>query len=505
MLGQNRAACPDMPWDAWPPHLPQNESHPIRVVAVYNQRGGTGNKLFSVAAGIALSHAKQLPLLVSDKVSKQLAGRGFPCIHTSQRIRDLPRSRFQIVRPNLMFGVNFQDLAIWGTADRELRPQSTNSSMWLALMRSAFRATAGKIPLAQSPAEDDLVIHFRDLRDCPGWRPATSEEQAAAALAARGKPGNASQIRRGRNKALPLPAIVSTTRSTYKVANRASRWFYDVDLYAPPLGFYESIIASHVSTWPKARVWVASMPCDRNHPTLTALMSRWPQTISFLKSHGDLVICDRSPSCKVPPLLDFVWLQKARRIVLSPSTFGWWAAFLSERATTIHYPILPAFCPWGPTMWCHLIPEDDERYIFHDVWARTTWRGGKPTGHDARRRCDVYMRSCLQAHVCPQSQESALDARHALPLEGLDEFLTFVDTWSDGVTPGHELDGLTTAELETAAHRQGLLVRDSNSSPTKEQRRVSTLSAIAAASKSVQEQIRRDAREYLRSSNRAPA
>ena len=67
---------------------------------------------------------------------------------------------------------------------------------------------------------------------------------------------------------------------------------------------------------------------------------------------------------------DFCFLKSSPRIVLTPSTFGWWAAFLSA-STDIHYPILPTNLP---IPWCDLIPAEDLRYTYDDLWIypRTT-------------------------------------------------------------------------------------------------------------------------------------
>ena len=460
------ASCSSMPWDAWPERPSTNESDPIRAVIVSHQRGGTGNKLFAIAAGIALSEALRLPLLFPPKVSQTMAARGFPCLRTSRAIRGVQRGRLQLVQPNMLFGINFQDVAVWGTPEPSPRPPRPTTAMWLDVMRRAFRPTAGSFHLAAPPAEDDLVLHFRDLRDCNNWRAATAAERQVAQVA----------------------RLPSSTRSTYRAANAASRWFYDLDLYAPPPAFYDAAIEAHLARWPSATVWVACMPCDRGHPTLVAIAARWQSRLRFLTAHGTLKICDRVPSCKVPPILDFLWMQAARHVVLSPSTFGWWSAFLSERAATIHYPVLPTFSPWGPTMWCHLLPEDDARYVFHDPWGRARWHGGSRTGHGARRRCDVYMRACLQAHACAVSEESAAAARKALPLDGIDEFVTYVDE-------GHELEGLTSAQLEAAARRHNVSVGIDGG-------RGQLLRAIAGSPAAVL--ARKEARAYLSGVNRAP-
>ena len=449
-----------MPWDTWIVSLPANESSKIRAVVITNQRGGTGNKLFAIAAGVAFSHAFQLPLFFNQKVSQTMAARGFPCLRSSRGLHGVSRTRIEPVLPNMLFGINFQDVATWGTPEPSLRPARATTARWLDVMRRTFRPRAGGFELAPEPGPDDLVLHFRDLRDCNGWQRRRDAQS------------NASSGERA--------------RSVYRVANAASKWFYDLDfLYSPPLAFYESAIDAHLTQFPGAHVWVVCLPCDREHPTLRELARRRAGVLRFLTAHGSATICDRGSACKVPPVLDLLWMQTAQHLVLSPSTFGWWAAFLSVRVKTVHYPVLPQFSPWGPTMWCHLLPEDDARYVFHDPWANVQWRGGTRTGHGARRRCDVYMRACLHAHACARSEASAAAARRALPLDGIDEFTTYVER-------GHELEGWTSAELEAAARRHNVSIAGSSS----------VLDAVAASPAAAS--IRAEARAFLSGRNRAP-
>jgi len=472
------------PWDV---ELTINASGFVRAVLVDLQRGGTGNKLFAIAAGIALSDTLHLPIVFPRKLTFTMAARGFPCLRTSEVLRNIHPNRIDLVRPNMMFGINQQDIAVWGTPEPSPRPKRSRATAWLQLMRRSFRPMAAGFKLAQAPAPDDLVLHFRDLRDGE-WRVSTSaDRQRAAAGARKTRPGTDGD---GAGNGTADKLIFGLTRSTYRVGSKQRPWFYNLDLYAPPSAFYDAAIEIHLESHGDAIIWIVCLSHDRNHPTVLALLARWKLRLRFLTKHGELEICGREPSCKVPAILDFLWMQEARHIVLSPSTFGWWSAFLSERATTIHYPVLPQFSPWGPTMWCHLIPEDDERYIFHDPWALETWRGGGQTGQSARRRCDVYMRACTAVHACPVDAERAAAARAVLPLDAIDEFVTYVDD-------GHELDGLTTAELDSASKRYNLsTVADSPD------RRAMLLEVIRTSV--VAEAVRKEARAYLVSQNRAP-
>jgi hypothetical protein len=377
-------AC-TMPWDR---PARANASERVRAVFVKHLFGQEGNKLFSIAAGVSLAEAMQLPLFIPSRTSLTMARKGFPCLRTSPSIQDMRREDIEVVRPNEIYGINFQDLSIWGTAEASGLPLGSSyvSTRWLGLMRRSFIPTAGGRAIAELPGGDDLVIHFRDLRDCGGWKPSAD--------------GNG-------------------TRSTYRVNHwrLSTRWFYGLNLYATPIAFYHSVIAMHRLRFPNGRIWIVSQACDREHPTVKSLRANWP--VEFLAAHNRA--CNSASSCN-PAILDFMWMQAARHLVLTPSTFGWWSAFLSNRAATIYFPIYPAFSPWGAHMWCHMIPEDDPRYVFYDMWTNSTWHGGGYSGRAARRRCDVYVRACLQAHVCAADRASAVEAQHVLPLETIDKF-----------------------------------------------------------------------------------
>ena len=380
-----------MPWD-WPARASAGAK--ARAVIARHTTGRGGNKLFVIAASVALADVMQLPLVIPRRTTATMSRSGFPCLRTSPSLHGLKYEDLEQVHPNGAFGYNFQDLSIWGTAQPPFLPlRPPQPAKWLGLMRRAFRPMVGGGAIADPPADDDLVIHFRDVRDCSGWKPT--------------KDGN-------------------STRSVYRY-NRwmpgihwGGPWFYHLDLYAPPVVFFDSVIAMHASRFPHGRLWLVSQPCDRNHPTVKSLIARWPMHV--LTAH------DKARNSSA--LLDFVWMQAARHLVLSPSTFGWWSAFLSARAATIHFPLYAAFSAYGANMWCHLVPEDDARYEFHDVWTSSTWRGGGSTGREARRRCDVYVRACLQAHVCATNAASAAKARVALPIEDIDNFTNLDSTYS---------------------------------------------------------------------------
>jgi hypothetical protein len=74
-------------------------------------------------------------------------------------------------------------------------------------------------------------------------------------------------------------------------------------------------------------------------------------------------------SCEVvstSPEKDFRLLWSANRIVLSVSTFAWWAAWLSD-AAEIHFPLYGSWRPAATGRDIDLVVDDEERYIYHDL------------------------------------------------------------------------------------------------------------------------------------------
>ena len=69
-----------------------------------------------------------------------------------------------------------------------------------------------------------------------------------------------------------------------------------------------------------------------------------------------------SPTTEKSVAADFVYLARATRLVVTESTYSWWAAYVGQ-ATEIHAPgvgIVP-------------VPADEHRYVFHDIASRRYW------------------------------------------------------------------------------------------------------------------------------------
>mmetsp|Transcript_26902 Transcript_26902/g.82773 ORF Transcript_26902/g.82773 Transcript_26902/m.82773 type:complete len:479 (+) Transcript_26902:52-1488(+) len=71
---------------------------------------------------------------------------------------------------------------------------------------------------------------------------------------------------------------------------------------------------------------------------------------------------------------DFTYLTRAKRLIVTESTFAWWAAFLGD-ADEIHAPGLGRMP----------VPAGEPRYVFHDMHSRQYW--GR---YDATRGTIVY-------------------------------------------------------------------------------------------------------------------
>jgi len=125
---------------------------------------------------------------------------------------------------------------------------------------------------------------------------------------------------------------------------------------ALPVSYYRKIIESR--PW-KAAYLVCEKPGD---PVARCLLDR-----------GDVTFVGKDP------FGDFDFLRSSRNIVLSVSTFAWWAAWLSD-ASRIYFPLAGIFDPLQmeqrkPQERIDLVPSGDERYHFAPVDVSSQWKG----------------------------------------------------------------------------------------------------------------------------------
>ena len=59
---------------------------------------------------------------------------------------------------------------------------------------------------------------------------------------------------------------------------------------------------------------------------------------------------------------DFAYLARATRLVVTESTYSWWAAYVGA-ATEVH----------APGVGTVPVPADEHRYVFHDIASRKYW------------------------------------------------------------------------------------------------------------------------------------
>lgn len=133
-------------------------------------------------------------------------------------------------------------------------------------------------------------------------------------------------------------------------------WRPHLNYPAMPVSYYRRIIESR--HW-KTVYLVCEKPDD---PVAGRLLDRGDVT---------LVAQDR--------LSDFDFLRSSRNIVLSVSTFAWWAAWLSD-ASRIYFPLAGIFDPLQmerrqPQERIDLVPSGDERYHFVPVDVSSQWKG----------------------------------------------------------------------------------------------------------------------------------
>jgi hypothetical protein len=97
------------------------------------------------------------------------------------------------------------------------------------------------------------------------------------------------------------------------------------------------------------KLWIVSR-CGMRHPTAMYLAKKYGAALAPSVSGRE----DTS---------DFLFMQSASTIIMSQSTYAWWAAWLSS-AKEVHYPLVGDW--WGKKPRHTLFP-DEPHYVFHDL------------------------------------------------------------------------------------------------------------------------------------------
>jgi hypothetical protein len=189
----------------------------------------------------------------------------------------------------------------------------------------------------QLPKPNDVVIHFRDF--------------------------DMSRRRRmQRRRQLRVPQLFNVYKGQFRIT-------------IPPTIYYDRILEDgNYDT-----IWLVAEPSIRRHPIVRHILSKFRST-AVIRKGGT-------------PDEDFQFISFASNIILSPSTFGWWAAFFAAGNSndgppvTIHYPIMPMPVPME---WCYLVGgfrgSSSATMVFHD-WFGNTFTNDPD---EAWQICDMY-------------------------------------------------------------------------------------------------------------------
>lgn len=126
----------------------------------------------------------------------------------------------------------------------------------------------------------------------------------------------------------------------------------------PPFSYYEKILTSR--PWGKVHVVTE----NKDDPMALKLANRFSGTLH----HGSVIE-------------DFQFLKSSPNMILSVSTFAWWAGWLSN-AKRIYFPMCgfwhPQFYAEDPTnLGINLIVDDEDRYIYQELDKSGRWKGAE--------------------------------------------------------------------------------------------------------------------------------
>ncbi|CAE7244018.1 rabl3 [Symbiodinium natans] len=319
MLEGEDLPCGHLPIDDWDENQP-GASFKVVLLGTDTQ-GRFGNELFVAAVSLIAAARAALPVLLSRNAGDEKRQiLQLPCLrssrHLAQKVKDFCK------------GCNPGD--IWKD-----RSNSCNRG------RGCLQHLQSK-KMVLDPSGGGFHQDLSEWRDPPlKWRPLLQ------------KVFHTPMPKLQAPVALPDAADLVMYFRPFKRKQVFDVYNSDGRLSAPPFSFFAWAAAAHRRAVSHGKLWVVADPSLRTHPTVTRLV----------KELGAELFKGMDQVPKQAWLGDFVWLRAAAHVAISPSTFAWWAAFLSE-ATTVYVPVLPGQVPMP---WCPLLPEDP-RYVFFDVW-----------------------------------------------------------------------------------------------------------------------------------------
>jgi hypothetical protein len=318
-----------------------------KVLVIEDGPGRFGNQLFRAAATLVAAAKQNRPILVLK--SKLGWGLGeLPCLQSTAGLeialasgicRDWPEE--ELCMPNgietsgclkkMQDNNIIETVTDGGTYKLNIGVWGNDPESFFPMLREAFSVQSVVADLPAQPGPDDLALYFRS------W---------------------------GRGD-----THIFAELSGYQ------------KLLSPPIEFFKRAIHRHKalsSGHRDGRVWVVASPEQRQHPTVQRLVREY-----------DAVVYSAGDNLPVPWLYDFAWLSAARHVVISPSTFGWWAAVLGD-PERVYFPIMPGRMP---IRWCYLVAKGAQ-YKYLDWWTGHVYSGGN-NQTEARQLCEKYQTESL--------------------------------------------------------------------------------------------------------------
>eukprot|EP00930_Biecheleria_cincta_P103674 TRINITY_DN9570_c0_g1_i1.p1 TRINITY_DN9570_c0_g1~~TRINITY_DN9570_c0_g1_i1.p1 ORF type:complete len:502 (-),score=97.90 TRINITY_DN9570_c0_g1_i1:57-1562(-) len=325
--------CKEMPWDRFT-DPPAGEDSVVCIPRI-SVAGRFGNFLFGYAKAMVTATQKKMP--VAFLLEVKYAGILLPCMRNSTRLPAVARcSRKHSVRSQ---SAHFQSLKDWYGVD--------NTAQARDMFRKAFYV---ELPYQHvrdatvAPGARDLVLYYRtflerDWQKIP--RKASFEQKVTATF---------------------LGARL---------------------INAPPFAFFSFAARRHRAKYgADAKIWILCAPAQR-----------WQDTVQrMVRELGATIMTKNDRLGKIAWLADWLFLKAAKHVAVSPSTYGWWAAFLGE-AEDVYLPIHPGKTGFAQP-WCMLFPTDDVRFVFYDWWKNKSYSVLEGTGREAYKTCMEYWVNC---------------------------------------------------------------------------------------------------------------
>ena len=260
-----------------------------------------GNRMFCLATAIVMALKQRLPLFVPLRYVLAMHADGFPCVRSSRGLD---------VKIRGSFTAHIGSRQLEGSISPPFNGSEGVFSLgsWAGFEPTKIREVLQRtflsrpLNLTERPERHDLVFYYRDLSDCNRWRVRNSEHRKRDA---------------------------------------------HIGHMHAALAMYSATMQSHRARHPNARLWIQTEACSVRAPIVVKLREMWNGT--RIHSTGS-------------KQYDFQWMQSATHIMLTPSTFGWWAAYLSTVAEHIYFPLIEVFTHWGAFTWVELEPHGDPRF-----------------------------------------------------------------------------------------------------------------------------------------------